>query len=40
MNKFSKLLNKINFIESYTGDMVLKLLPEPSNDLNMFHKNY
>ena len=39
-NKFSKLLNKINSTESYTGDMVLKFLPEPSNKLNIFQKNY
>ena len=35
MNKFSKLLNKINSIESYTRDMVLKILPEPKHGLNM-----
>ena len=40
MNKFSKSLNKINSTESYTRDMVLKFLPEPSNKLNIFHKNY
>ena len=40
MNKFSKLLNKINSIESYTRDIVLKFLPEPSHELNIFHKNY
>ena len=40
MNKFSKLLNKINSTESYNRVMVLKLLPEPSHELNMFHKNY
>ena len=40
MNKFSKLLNKINYTESYTRDMVLKFLPEPSHELNMSHKNY
>ena len=39
MSKFSKLLNKINSTESYTRDMVLKMLPEPSHDLHMFHKN-
>ena len=38
-NKFSKLLNKIKSTESYTRDMVLKFLPEPSHELNMFHKN-
>ena len=37
-NKFSKLSNKINSTESYTRDMVLKFLPEPSHGLNMFHK--
>ena len=40
MNKFSKLLTKINSTESYTRDMVLKFLPEPSHKLNIFHKNY
>ena len=40
MNKNSKLKNQINFIESYTRDMVLKILPEPIYDLYMFHKNY
>ena len=40
MNKFSKLLNKINSIESYTSDMVLKFLPEPSNEIGILRKNY
>ena len=40
MNKFSKSLTKINSTESYTRDMVLKFLPEPSHKLNIFHKNY
>ena len=40
MNKFSKPLNKINSTESYTRDMVLKFLPEPSHKVNIFHKNY
>ena len=40
MNKFSKPLNKINSTESYTKDMVLKFLPEPSHELNIFQKNY
>ena len=40
MNKFSKPLIKINFIESYTRDMVLTFLPEPIHKLNTFHKNY
>ena len=35
MNKFSKLLNKINSTESYTRDMVLKFLPEPIHGLNI-----
>ena len=35
MNKFSNILNKINFTESYTRDMVLKFLPEPIHRLNM-----
>ena len=30
----------INFIESYTRDMVLKILPEPRYELNMFEKYY
>ena len=40
MNKFSKPLTKINSTESYTGDMILKFLPEPIHKLNIFHKNY
>ena len=40
MNKFSKLLNKINSTESYTKNMVIKFLPEPSHKLKIFHKNY
>ena len=39
-NKFSKLLTKINYTESYTRDMVLKFLPEPKNEINILHKNY
>ena len=39
-NKNSKPLNKIKSTESYTRDMVLKFLPEPSHKLNIFHKNY
>ena len=35
MNKFSKPLTKINSTESYTRDMVLKFLPEPSHGQNM-----
>ena len=38
-NKFSKPFIKINSTESYTGDMILKFLPEPSNKLKIFHKN-
>ena len=40
MNKFCKPLTKINSTESYTMDMVLKFLTEPSHEPNMFHKNY
>ena len=40
MNKFSKPLTKINSTESYTRDMVLKFLPEPSIELIIFSKNY
>ena len=40
MNKFSKPLTKIKSTESYSRDMVLKFLPEPSHELNIFHKNY
>ena len=40
MNNFSKPLTKINSTESYTRDMVLKFLPDPSHKLNIFHKNY
>ena len=36
----NQLLNKVNFTASYTRDMVLKCLPEPTYDLNMFHKMY
>ena len=39
MNKNSKLLNKIKSTESYTRDMVLKFLPEPSHEINIFQKN-
>ena len=38
MNKYSKPLTKINSTESYTRDMILKFLPEPSHELNIFHK--
>ena len=40
MNKYSKPLTKINSTESYTRDMVLKFLPEPSHDLSLLQKNY
>ena len=40
MNKFSKLLNMINSIESHTKDMVLKFLPDTSHELNILQKNY
>ena len=40
MNKFSKLLNKINSTESYTRDMVLKFLPESIHELIILQKNY
>ena len=40
INKIRKLLNKINSTESYTRDMVLKIILEPRDDLNMFKKNY
>ena len=40
MNNFSKPLTKINSTESYSRDMVLKFLPDPSHKLIIFHKNY
>ena len=39
INIVIKLLTKINSTDSYTRDMVLKILPEPRYDLNMFPKN-
>ena len=39
-NKTSKPLTKINSTESYTRDMVLKFLPEPSHELSLLQKNY
>ena len=39
MNKFSKPITKINSTESYTRDMVLNFLPEPSHELIIIHKN-
>ena len=38
-NKDSKPLAKIKSTESYTRDMVLKFLPEPSHELNILQKN-
>ena len=40
INKISKLLTKIKSTESYTRDMVLKFVPEPSHEINILHKNY
>ena len=37
-NKNSKLLNKINYTESFTKDLVLKFLPETNPELNILHK--
>ena len=37
-NKNSKPLTKINSIESYTRDMVLKFLPETIHELNILQK--
>ena len=39
-NKISKPLTKINSTESYTRNMVLKFLPEPSHEINILPKNY
>ena len=39
-NKISKSLTKINSTESYTRNMVLKFLPEPSHEINILYKNY
>ena len=39
-NKDSKTLTKIKSTESYTWDMVLKFLSEPSYELNILQKNY
>ena len=39
-NKDSKPLAKIKSTESYTRDMVLKFLPEPSHEINILQKNY
>ena len=40
MNKISKLLTKIKSTGSYTRDMVLKVLPEPSHEIDILQKNY
>ena len=40
INKFTKLLNMIISIESYTMNMDVKILPDPRYDLNMLQKNY
>ena len=40
MNKISRPLTMINSTESYTRDMVLKFLPEPSHELSLLQKNY
>ena len=39
-NKYSKPLTKINSIENYTRNMVLKFLPEPNNEIDILQKNY
>ena len=39
-NKNSKPLKKINSIESYTKNMVLKFLPEPNHVISILDKNY
>ena len=39
-NKNSKPLTKINSTESYTRNMVLKFLPEPSHEVSILWKNY
>ena len=39
-NKNSKLLTKIKSTESFTRDMVLKILPDPIHELNILQKNY
>ena len=40
MNNFSKPLTKIKSTESFTRDMVLKILPDPIHELNILQKNY
>ena len=40
MNNFSKPLTKIKSTESFTRDMVLKILPDPIHELKILQKNY
>ena len=40
INKSNMLATRINFTESYTKVMDLKILPWPRNGLRMLHKNY
>ena len=37
-NKISKPLTTIKSTESYTRDMVLKFLPDPNHEINIFQK--
>ena len=39
-NKNSKPLTKIKSTESFTRDLVLKILPESNHELNILQKNY
>ena len=39
-NKNSKPLTKIKSTESFTRDLVLKILPESNHELNIRQKNY
>ena len=39
-NKDNKPLNKIKSTESYTRNMVLKFLPDPSHEICILQKNY
>ena len=40
INKTNMLGTRINSIGSYTKDMNLNILPEPTNGLSMLQKNY
>jgi len=40
INKTNMLATRINSIGSYTKDMNLNILPEPTNGLSMLQKNY